>query len=108
MTEKLEKNGNGKWQRTLMIITIIVTTIGLFTSIAYQVGEKVNQKADKVDLACVKQELIQRDQDIKTDFLKRTETNFDLVKKLSDKIDDNNKLLSEIKGQIKASTIRGN
>ena len=83
-------NGNG-WRNWILTVLLgVLVSLTIFGTVTIQ------SKADKDELKFVEQRLVLRDQELKEQLIERSKTNAEWIKRLSDKMDDNNKLLIEL------------
>jgi len=69
------------WKKLLNIVAVLVPMISLLVwTVLVGVGE-INKKADRTELVYMEQKLIQRDHDLKTEFMEQiNSTNSELVR----------------------------
>ncbi|MBU0959749.1 MAG: hypothetical protein KKB31_07420 [Nanoarchaeota archaeon] len=85
-------NGNNNWKNWILTVLLgVLVSLTIFGTVVIQ------SKADKEELKCVEQRLVLRDQELKTQLKERIDINSRWMQTLSNKMDENQKLLMEIK-----------
>jgi hypothetical protein len=99
---RCENDGNGVgWKKVGSVLMVVVPLLSLLLWMLFIGINEVNKKADRTELQYAEQKLIQRDHDLKQEFMEQiSSTNAELIK-ITDRQVDQIRLLNELVGMHK-------